>query len=257
MHLCACDSVLLLFCTLSQMKSHLSPADDRADIEAKEWNGNSFSTQTGRWAKGGGAWDWRIGQMKADLVPSPHETRTALGFSGSLILSDLARPREHVWEIWSASAGHRDGPCVAELALSGPLPTHSPPQPYPVPWLSPPDEMLTPAVAKDSWAHVSSPKGKWYIQTLSLVTRPMKPSITLFPMQINLQRRMRVTGLITQGAKRIGSPEYVKSYKVAFSDDGKTWNMYKVKGTDEDMVRGGWGSSLLCQHSRRSFFFFF
>lgn len=58
-----------------------------------------------------------------------------------------------------------------------------------------------------------------------------------FTLQINLQRRMRVTGLITQGAKRIGSPEYVKSYKVAYSDDGKTWRTYKVKGKDEDMVR--------------------
>lgn len=48
---------------------------------------------------------------------------------------------------------------------------------------------------------------------------------------------MRVTGLITQGAKRIGSPEYVKSYKVAYSEDGKTWRTYKVKGKDEDMVR--------------------
>uniref|UniRef100_A0A673WE43 EGF like repeats and discoidin domains 3 n=1 Tax=Salmo trutta TaxID=8032 RepID=A0A673WE43_SALTR len=57
--------------------------------------------------------------------------------------------------------------------------------------------------------------------------------------QINLQRRMRVTGLITQGAKRIGSPEYVKSYKVASSDDGKTWRTYKVKGTDEDMIFRG------------------
>lgn len=59
-------------------------------------------------------------------------------------------------------------------------------------------------------------------------------SLTL---QINLQRRMRVTGLITQGAKRIGSPEYIKSYKVAYSDDGKTWRTYKVKGKDGDMVR--------------------
>lgn len=50
---------------------------------------------------------------------------------------------------------------------------------------------------------------------------------------------MRVTGLITQGAKRIGSPEYVKSYKVAYSDDGKAWSMFKVKDTDEDMVRQG------------------
>lgn len=48
---------------------------------------------------------------------------------------------------------------------------------------------------------------------------------------------MRVTGVITQGAKRIGSPEYVKSYKIAYSNDGKSWTMYKVKGTNEDMVR--------------------
>ncbi|XP_017549269.1 EGF-like repeat and discoidin I-like domain-containing protein 3 isoform X1 [Pygocentrus nattereri] len=58
-------------------------------------------------------------------------------------------------------------------------------------------------------------------------------------LQINLQRRMRVTGLITQGAKHIGSPEYVKSYKVAYSDDGKTWSMHKVKDTDEDMIFTG------------------
>lgn len=48
---------------------------------------------------------------------------------------------------------------------------------------------------------------------------------------------MRVTGLITQGAKRFGSAEYVKSYKVAYSDDGKTWRTYKVRSKDEDMVR--------------------
>lgn len=69
-----------------------------------------------------------------------------------------------------------------------------------------------------------------------LISRIRFSSSCLFP-QINLQRRMRVTGLITQGAKRIGSPEYVKSYKVAYSDDGKTWRTYKVKGRDEDMVR--------------------
>ncbi|EPY85500.1 hypothetical protein CB1_000373005 [Camelus ferus] len=50
---------------------------------------------------------------------------------------------------------------------------------------------------------------------------------------------MRVTGVITQGAKRIGSPEYIKSYKIAYSNDGKTWAMYKVKGTNEDVVFRG------------------
>ncbi|KFO27777.1 EGF-like repeat and discoidin I-like domain-containing protein 3 [Fukomys damarensis] len=59
------------------------------------------------------------------------------------------------------------------------------------------------------------------------------------PREINLQRKMRVTGLITQGAKRIGSPEYIKSYKIAHSNDGKTWTVYKMKGTKEDRVFRG------------------
>ncbi|XP_075448773.1 EGF-like repeat and discoidin I-like domain-containing protein 3 isoform X6 [Ascaphus truei] len=57
--------------------------------------------------------------------------------------------------------------------------------------------------------------------------------------QINLQRKMRVTGVITQGAKRIGSPEYIKSYKIAYSDDGKSWATYKVKRTSDDMIFRG------------------
>ncbi|XP_078251700.1 EGF-like repeat and discoidin I-like domain-containing protein 3, partial [Rhinoraja longicauda] len=60
---------------------------------------------------------------------------------------------------------------------------------------------------------------------------------------INLQRTMRITGLISQGAKRLGSPEYVKSYKIAYSGDGKTWTTYKVKGTYEDMVFRGNGDN--------------
>ncbi|KAH0628074.1 hypothetical protein JD844_008768 [Phrynosoma platyrhinos] len=62
---------------------------------------------------------------------------------------------------------------------------------------------------------------------------------TLLFFQINLQRKMRITGVITQGAKRIGSPEYIKSYKIAYSNDGKLWATYKVKGTTEDMVFRG------------------
>uniref|UniRef100_A0A8C8RW32 EGF like repeats and discoidin domains 3 n=1 Tax=Pelusios castaneus TaxID=367368 RepID=A0A8C8RW32_9SAUR len=58
-------------------------------------------------------------------------------------------------------------------------------------------------------------------------------------LQINLQRKMRITGVITQGAKRIGSPEYIKSYKIAYSNDGKSWATYKVKGSNEDMVFHG------------------
>lgn len=47
---------------------------------------------------------------------------------------------------------------------------------------------------------------------------------------------MRITGLITQGAKRMGKPEYVKAYKVAFSEDGEIWSMFIDRGTDGDMV---------------------
>nr|XP_021521069.1 EGF-like repeat and discoidin I-like domain-containing protein 3 [Aotus nancymaae] len=75
-----------------------------------------------------------------------------------------------------------------------------------------------------------------------VATRSQVPSGEKFreaEFQINLQRKMRVTGVITQGAKRIGSPEYIKSYKIAYSNDGKTWAMYKVKGTNEDMVFRG------------------
>uniref|UniRef100_A0AAY4BI30 F5/8 type C domain-containing protein n=1 Tax=Denticeps clupeoides TaxID=299321 RepID=A0AAY4BI30_9TELE len=57
--------------------------------------------------------------------------------------------------------------------------------------------------------------------------------------QINLQRRMRVTGLVTQGAKRVGIPEYVKSYKVAFSEDGENWIIFQDKDKEEDMLFRG------------------
>ena len=47
---------------------------------------------------------------------------------------------------------------------------------------------------------------------------------------------MRITGVITQGARRLGRSEFVKTYRVAYGDDGKTWKMIKAKGSKEDMV---------------------
>lgn len=79
----------------------------------------------------------------------------------------------------------------------------------------------------------------WYYQHHYPESNEIIVDYALSP-QINLQRKMRVTGVITQGAKRIGSPEYTKSYKIAYSNDGKTWAMYTVKGTNEDMVRLTW-----------------
>ncbi|KAG7277793.1 hypothetical protein CRUP_026094 [Coryphaenoides rupestris] len=57
--------------------------------------------------------------------------------------------------------------------------------------------------------------------------------------QVNLKQRMRITGVITQGARRLGRSEFVKTYRVAYSDDGKTWKMVKAKGSKEDMLFHG------------------
>ncbi|XP_058854966.1 lactadherin-like isoform X1 [Acipenser ruthenus] len=54
--------------------------------------------------------------------------------------------------------------------------------------------------------------------------------------EVNLQRKMRVSGIITQGASRMGTAEFVKSFKVASSFDGKTFTIYRGAGLRRDMV---------------------
>uniref|UniRef100_A0A8C0QN10 EGF like repeats and discoidin domains 3 n=1 Tax=Chelonoidis abingdonii TaxID=106734 RepID=A0A8C0QN10_CHEAB len=49
---------------------------------------------------------------------------------------------------------------------------------------------------------------------------------------------MRVTGVITQGAKRIGSPEYIKSYKIAYSNDGKTHSSMLISTLQNGVFHG-------------------
>nr|CAI9696571.1 unnamed protein product [Rangifer tarandus platyrhynchus] len=48
--------------------------------------------------------------------------------------------------------------------------------------------------------------------------------------QVNLMRRMRVTGVVTQGASRAGSAEYLKTFKVAYSTDGRRFKFIQVAG---------------------------
>ncbi|XP_076980275.1 lactadherin isoform X2 [Tamandua tetradactyla] len=48
--------------------------------------------------------------------------------------------------------------------------------------------------------------------------------------QVNLLRRMRVSGVVTQGAKHMGSAQYLKSFKVAYSTDGR--NFQYIQDTD-------------------------
>ncbi|XP_049577952.1 milk fat globule EGF and factor V/VIII domain containing b isoform X4 [Syngnathus scovelli] len=55
-------------------------------------------------------------------------------------------------------------------------------------------------------------------------------------LEVNLQRKMRITGLVTQGASRVGSAEYIKAFKVASSLDGKTYTLYRTQDQTKDQM---------------------
>ncbi|XP_064422095.1 milk fat globule EGF and factor V/VIII domain containing b isoform X2 [Latimeria chalumnae] len=57
--------------------------------------------------------------------------------------------------------------------------------------------------------------------------------------QVNLQRKMWLTGIITQGASRVGCAEYMKAYKVAYSLNGRTFTLYKAGGQNRDKIFPG------------------
>ncbi|XP_060784088.1 milk fat globule EGF and factor V/VIII domain containing b [Neoarius graeffei] len=54
--------------------------------------------------------------------------------------------------------------------------------------------------------------------------------------ELNMQRMMRFTGIITQGASRVGTAEFIKHFKVAYSSDGRTYTMYRGNGQKKDVV---------------------
>lgn len=54
--------------------------------------------------------------------------------------------------------------------------------------------------------------------------------------EINLQKKMRVTGLISQGASRMGSAEFIKAFKVASSFDGRSYTTFRREGQRKDTV---------------------
>lgn len=54
--------------------------------------------------------------------------------------------------------------------------------------------------------------------------------------QINMQKKMRLTGIITQGASRMGAAEYIKAFKVASSLDGNVYTTFRVEGQWRDKV---------------------
>ncbi|NWI69409.1 MFGM protein, partial [Todus mexicanus] len=55
----------------------------------------------------------------------------------------------------------------------------------------------------------------------------------------NLLRKMRLSGIITQGARRVGQQEYVRAYKVAYSLDGREFTFFKDEKQDADKVFQG------------------
>ncbi|XP_077630424.1 lactadherin isoform X2 [Crocuta crocuta] len=54
--------------------------------------------------------------------------------------------------------------------------------------------------------------------------------------QVNLIRQMRVTGVVTQGASRAGSAEYLKSFKVAYSVNGRKFQFIQSADGSGDKV---------------------
>ncbi|XP_038517245.1 lactadherin isoform X2 [Canis lupus baileyi] len=57
--------------------------------------------------------------------------------------------------------------------------------------------------------------------------------------QVNLMRKMRVTGVMTQGASRAGSAEYLKTFKVAYSVNGRKFQFIQdAEGTGDKIFVG-------------------
>ncbi|KAG9341327.1 hypothetical protein JZ751_019431 [Albula glossodonta] len=54
--------------------------------------------------------------------------------------------------------------------------------------------------------------------------------------EVNMQRKMRLTGIITQGASRMGTAEYIKAFKVLYSFDGKSYTAFRAEGQRRDKV---------------------
>ena len=52
-----------------------------------------------------------------------------------------------------------------------------------------------------------------------------------------MEGKMRITGIITQGASRLGTPEFIKAFKVASSLDGKTYAVFRDEAQRKDKVR--------------------
>lgn len=64
---------------------------------------------------------------------------------------------------------------------------------------------------------------------------------------MDLESPKKITGVITQGAKDFGSVQFVSAFKVAHSQDGRSWTIIQDPKTRTDQV---WGGGLERQRSR-------
>lgn len=46
----------------------------------------------------------------------------------------------------------------------------------------------------------------------------------------------RISGIITQGAKDFGVVQFVSVFKIAYSNDGESWNTLKEENVSNDKV---------------------
>ncbi|XP_020637374.3 lactadherin isoform X1 [Pogona vitticeps] len=58
-------------------------------------------------------------------------------------------------------------------------------------------------------------------------------------LQIDLRQQKKLTGIITQGARDFGHIQYVGAYKVAYSNDGNSWTLYKDSRTNSTKIFEG------------------
>uniref|UniRef100_UPI00398ED147 lactadherin-like isoform X4 n=1 Tax=Pristiophorus japonicus TaxID=55135 RepID=UPI00398ED147 len=57
--------------------------------------------------------------------------------------------------------------------------------------------------------------------------------------QVDLLRKMQITGVITQGALAVGAPEYIKVFKIAYSLDGVNFIIFKGSGNNKEKLFTG------------------
>lgn len=92
----------------------------------------------------------------------------------------------------------------------------------------------------NAWTAATTNRSEW-LQVLQpppacLPFHPLTLVLVLV-LQVDLGAPKKISGIITQGAKDFGSVQFVSAFKVAHSDDGRSWTVVKDEATGTDKVR--------------------